>query len=137
MPFPLTVAGRAVTSPPMLASLVLDDAKAGGGTLVAGQPPSRWLMDLVRAGALEERLAAELANARLSSMIGAALEGHDVGVLLHPDPMVPGHSVEDALLRSWATVAPLADATVRGPLLERLRNAGITDVEVRVIGQHG
>lgn len=160
MPFPLTLAGRTISTPPQLASFVISDAQAGGGTVVPGQVPSRWVMDLVRAGQLEEplavglaaallrteqpgaltegaRLAGQLKHPRLADMLAAAVSSHDVGLLLHPDPVVAGASVEDALLRAWANVADLARPDVRGSMLERLRNAGLTDVEVRVLGAHG
>lgn len=160
MPFPLSVAGRSFASGPGLAIAVVEDARAGGGTVVPGAAPSRWVMDLVRSGQLEAdiavalsaalvrtpqpaaiaegaRLAAGLREPRLAQLLQAAIAGHDVGLLLHADPLVAGQSVEDGLLRAWAAVAALDAAEARTELLQHLRNAGLSGVETMVLATHG
>lgn len=160
MPFPLVVGARTYATAPAFAAAVTDDARAGGGTVVPGRLPSRWVVELVRAGSLEAdvavglaaallrsrdaaavcegaRLAAQLRDPKLGEMLPVALTGHDTGMLLHADPVMPGQSVEDALLRAWAQVADLSDATNRGALLGRLRHAGLSEVEAHVLATHG
>ena len=68
-------------------------------------------------------------------MLPLALEGHDMGLLLVPDPLDPDHTVEDTLLRSWAALADLD--THCGPLLTHLRQAGLTRLELEVLCHHG
>lgn len=135
------------------------DARARGDTIVPGEPPHVWAARLVTGGKVEPdvagalvalalasrdpaavseaaRLATRIAPEALSSLFPAAIDAQDTGVLLHADPFIPHHSVEDALLRAWAAVAP-DDPAVRTPLLERLRNAGLSDVEVSLLARHG
>lgn len=160
MPFPLRVAGRRITTGQDLFQLVVADARARGATVVAGRAPHQWVGDLVAAGALEAevaaalvavmlngtdagvvaegaRLAARVEHPMVKGLFPAAVDAQDVGLLLHADPFVPNSSVEDALLRAWATVAPTDDEAVRKPLIERLRNAGLSDVETAVLVRHG
>lgn len=160
MPFPLTIARRRIADPRSLATLVVGDAEAGGGQVVPGQLPSAWVYALVRAGQLEAPLAVALAaallrsgrpgavaaGARLSALLQDpelhqlfvhALDGLDIGVLLTADPCSQGTSVEDALLRAWVAVAPLRDDAVRADLLDRLRRAGLHDLELSVLCSHG
>ena len=160
MPFPIRVGDRSFATAPQLASAVTADAKSGGGTVVPGRAPSRWLIDLVRADALERdvavglaaalirsreaaivcegaRLAALLADPKLAELLPVALAGHDTGLLLHADPAMPGQSVEDALLRAWAVLAPVEAPAVRGELLDKLRHAGLTEVEAHVLAVFG
>lgn len=160
MPFPIRVGNRTYANAPSFAAAVTTDAKSGGGTVVSGRLPSHWVVDLVRAGALEAdiavglaaalirardaasvcegaRLAALLGDRKLAELLPVALAGHDTGLLLHADPVMPGQSVEDALLRAWAVVAPNEDAATRGDLLDKLRHAGLTDVEAHVLAVFG
>lgn len=160
MPFPLRVAGRRIATGQDLFQLVVADAKAGGGTVVSGRPPHQWVGDLIAAGSLDgdvaaalvavmlngtdagvitegARLAARVEHAMIRGMFPAAVDAQDVGLLLHADPFVANASVEDALLRAWAAVAPTAQDAIRKPLLERLRNAGLPDVETAVLVRHG
>ena len=160
MTFPVTVGDRVFPHAPALLAGVLVDARAGGGTIFFEQPPSRWLLPLVDAGRLARetavalaaallrgadpagvcegaRLAAPLNDARLLPLIRFAVEGHDIGLLLATDPLCPGQSVEDALLRAWAELAGWDDPAHRGTLLERLRNAGLAEAELGVLARCG
>jgi hypothetical protein len=160
MPFPLRFADRVLDGPPALAATAIEDAKNGGGTVVPGVPTSQWVIDLVARGALEReiavslaammlggsqggavaegaRLAARLRHPQLDALVGTAVMGQDIGVMLEPDPARPGRSTEDALLAAWAEIAPLDDANVRAALLERLRNAGLNDLELQVLAVWG
>ncbi len=161
MSFPLEIGGRVLVDPPALAAAVTADAEAGGGTVVPGDPPAVWLMQLVSAGALSPELAVGLSAALLQSLIPAAiaegarlavatgdprlaeitrlaLAAKDVGLLFHPDPGAPtGGSVEDALLGAAVALSDLSDGSVRAELLERLRHAGLRDLELTVLATHG
>lgn len=160
MSFPLTLAGRTFDTGPDLARTVMDDAIAGGGTVVDGQRPAAWLAEAVRAGELPRalavglsaalvqagrtagiveaaELAAELGLTELAALLPAALDGLDVGLLLTPDPREPDRSVEDALLAAWAAIATAEDATSRDALLGRLRHAGLRGLELRVLARTG
>jgi hypothetical protein len=156
MPFPLRIGLQTFSSAPAFAHAVIQDCRAGGSTVVPGLEPSQWVPDLVRTGALEAELAVALGAAlmraknaaaitegariamalddrRLGAMLPNAVAGHDIGLLLHGDPLRPGQSVEDALLRAWAAVGPLEDAATRAEVLERLRNASLTEAEIQVV----
>ncbi len=160
MPFPLTVGGRTVASPPELAALAQTDADGPGGTVVPGQRPCDWIPDLVASGALElglarglgaallqnanaitvaegARIARALTPSPLDQLVLMALDVHDVVLLLQNDPARPEFSVEDTLLRSAVEVAPLDDDTTRGKILTRLRHAGLPGLELRVLLDHG
>lgn len=160
MSFPLTLAGRTFDSGPDLARAVMDDAIAGGGTVVDGHRPAAWLARAVREGELPRALAvglsaalvqsgrtagivevatlaADLGLTELASLLPAALDGLDVGVLLTPDPRQPDRSVEDALLDAWAAIATAEDAASRDALLGRLRHAGLRGLELRVLARTG
>jgi hypothetical protein len=82
------------------------------------------------------RLGARLPPELLRSLFPSAIDAQDTGVLLHPDPFLPARSVEDALLAAWAATVP-DDITVRGHLLERLRNAGLPALEVSLLARFG
>lgn len=160
MPFPLRIGDRVVASPPELASLALADAAGPGGTLVPGQRPARWVADLVATGALEAKLAIGLGAALiqhpnpvavaegarlavalhpspLGDMVVLALDAHDAGLLLQVDPAGDGASVEDSLLRSAVKVARLSEPFLRDRVLTRLRHAGLPDLELQVLAEHG
>jgi hypothetical protein len=160
MDFPLKIAGHIVANAPALASLVLDDARAGGGTVIPGQRPSAWLAAAVAEGLIARRLAIGLAAAllqlgdpaglveaaelgarlgaeELGPVLRAAVDALDVGVLLERAPGAPDASVEDALLRGWAALAPADDPAALRALLERLRNAGLRDLELRALAERG
>ncbi len=160
MPFPLTVGGRTVASPPDLAALAQADARGAGGTVVAGQRPWQWILGLVQGGALDEKLAVGLGAALLQNanpvtvaegariaealhpsplgrLVLLALDAHDSVLLLQNDPARPEFSVEDSLLRSAVVVAPLDQPTVRERLLTRLRHAGLPELEWIVLLAHG
>jgi hypothetical protein len=159
MPFPLRVGPHTFATAPELGAAAARDAREGGGSVVAGQAPSAWIVRAVAAGGLTAaeaialgaslvdstepggvaegaRLLAALRDPRCADLIEAALHG-DVGLMLASDPIVAGQSVEDALLRALAAVADLDDGTTRGRLLERLRNAAMGEIELRVLALHG
>ena len=160
MAFPLNVGDRTVADPPALATLVRDDCGAVSGTVVAGSRPNQWIPGLVAEGRLERRLAVGLAaalmqnpepgtvceGARLAVRLGErvlggvlirALTSHDTALLMQVDPGGHGESVEDTLLLLAPTLADLDDAAIRGALLERLRNAGLPALELRILCDHG
>jgi len=160
MPFPLSIGAHTVAGPPELAALAQGDADGPGGTVVEGQRPAQWVMGLVASGDLERRLAiglgaallqharpatvaegARLAEALhpspLSPLVVHALSAHDTLLLLQVDPARPDRSVEDTLLRSAVAVADLRDQGVRGQVLERLRHAGLPELEAEVLLEHG
>ncbi|MEQ1565649.1 MAG: hypothetical protein ABMA64_08430 [Myxococcota bacterium] len=160
MSFPLTVGDRVVADPPALAALVRSDCGAASGTVVPGARPAAWVMALVREGRFERRLAiglaaaliqnpeastigegarltAALADRVLGPLVVRGLDGHDTALLLEADPGGHGRSVEDSLLAAATAVCDLTDAAVRGPLLERLRNAGLRDLEIPTLLRHG
>lgn len=160
MSFPLTVGDHTVATPAALAQLVHADAVGHSGTVIGGQRPHQWVFGLVERGALERRLAIGLTaalihhatpetvceGARLAATLGerllalvvvSALDAHDVGLLLAADPANPQGSVEDALLRAAVQVSDLADPAVRRPLLERIRHAGLVDIEIPALFDHG
>jgi hypothetical protein len=156
MPFPLRIGVQTFHSAPLFAHAVINDCRAGGGTVVPGLEPSQWVPDLVRTGALEPdlaialgaallraknpaaisegaRIAMALGDRRLGEMLPNAVAGHDMGLLLHTDPLRPGQSVEDALLRAWASVGPLSEPETRAEVLDRMRNASLIDAEIEVL----
>lgn len=160
MSFPLTLAGTTFETAPALAEAVVRDAQMGGGTIVEGRRPSRWLAACVTDGELDRKLAvglcaaliraprpaaiaeaARLAEAlcmhEVAALLPAALDAHDVGVLLFADAALPGRSVEDALLRSWGTLLADDDEDGRVDLLRRLRHAGLRDIELAVLARVG
>jgi hypothetical protein len=160
MSFPLTIGDRVVPDPPSMAALVRSDSGAVSGTVVPGRRPADWVAELVRDGRFEKRLAVGLAaaliqnpeavtvaeGARLAQALGEpvlatllrrALDGHDPAVLFAADPGAPGSSVEDALLAAICALADATDPAVRGPLLERLRNAGLRDLEIPLLLRFG
>lgn len=160
MSFPLKVADRQIPDPPALAALVRSDCGAASGTVVPGKRPAEWIVDLVRAGAFEARLAVGLAAALvqnpdaaticegarlavaladrvLGPLIRRALDGHETVLLLQADPAAPGASVEDTLLAAAVALCDLADPEVRRPLLERLRHAGLRDLELPALLRFG
>ncbi|MFK7926831.1 MAG: hypothetical protein AB8H79_01490 [Myxococcota bacterium] len=154
MDFPRTIAGQHFESAPAFAVAVQADALAGGSTIVEGARPTQWLAASLRAGEVDRTFvialcaalmrnrapvavaeAAALAGAcelsELSEVLSAAASGLDVGVLLFPDPNVEDGSVEDALLTGWAAVEQ--DVERCEGLLDRLRYAGLRDVELRLL----
>jgi len=160
MPFPLTVGGRTVASPPELAALAQTDADGPGGTVVPGKRPCEWIPELVASGALElglarglgaallqnanpttvaegARIAQALTPSPLDQLVLMALDVHDAVLLLQNDPARPEFSVEDSLLRSAVEVAPLDDDATRAKLLMRLRHAGLPELELQVLLDHG
>lgn len=160
MPFPLTIGDLTAVDAPSLGQLVLADCRAGGGSVVAQQRPSRWVMDLVRDGTLDAslaiglsagllqsneagplaegaRLAQQLGDAKLGEMIGLLLDVLDVGILLTRDPLRGDRSVEDTLLIAWADLADAEDPEIRAALLTRLRNAGMGELETGVLVRRG
>jgi hypothetical protein len=160
MPFPLKVGDHDVPDPPALAALVRRDAGPVSGGVIAGKRPHQWLAELVATGALEHRLAVGLAAALLQHPVaetvceGArlavgladrvlgtvllrALEAHDTALLLRADPADPASSVEDVLLGAAAGLCDVSDEAVRGPLLERLRHAGLPRLEVPILAAWG
>lgn len=156
MPFPLRIGVQTFPNAPAFAQAVIEDCRSGGGSVVPGLEPSQWVPDLVRTGALEPdlavalgaallrarnpaavaegaRIAMALGDSRLGEMLPNAVAGHDMGLLLHADPLRPGQSVEDALLRAWAAVGPLQDPDARGEVLERMRNASLSEAEIDIV----
>lgn len=160
MSFPLSIGDRLVADPASLAALVRDDSGSESGAVVPGKRPCEWVADLVRDGRLERRLAVGLADAllrqpapstacegarlacaleepTLGSVLIDALKAHDTGLLLGVDPAGAGASVEDTLLRAAAELADLSDADIRREVLQRLRNAGLPDVEIPILLRYG
>ncbi len=160
MPFPITIGDLTAVDAPSLGQLALQDCRSGGGSVVPQQRPSRWIMDLVRQGALDgklaiglaagllqsneaaalaegARLAKDLGDAKLGEMIGLLLEVLDIGILLTRDPLRADRSVEDTLLIAWAELADSTDAETRAALLTRLRNAGMSELETGVLVRRG
>jgi hypothetical protein len=160
MSFPLVLPDRVVPDAPAMAALVRADAGVASGTVVPGKRPAEWVMDLVRAGSFDRRLAIGLAaaliqnpevatvreGARLAQALGdpvlgplvrRALDGHDTALLLQSDPGRPGASAEDTLLEAACPLCDLADPEVRRPLLERLRHAGLRSLEAAALLRFG
>lgn len=160
MDFPLTVAGRTYDTAPALAQAVLADAAAGGGTVVDGARPAAWLARAVRDQALERAfvvglcaalvrtgdpaglvegmdLAVDLELTELLPLLPAALDGLDMGILLHADPRSASGSVEDALLRGWAALVAPERTDGLDALLLRLRHAGLRGLELEVLARCG
>ncbi len=158
MPFPLTVGSVVVPDPGALAVLVREELAAP--RVVPGRRPAAWVAELAASGALETRLAVGLAaamvqnpdpgticeGARLAGALGhrilgpvlvKALAAHDASLLLQVDPAGDGASVEDTLLSVVPQLADLADPEVRGPLLAYLRHAGLPELEVPILAEHG
>jgi hypothetical protein len=158
VPFPLQLGGRTVATPAALGQIAQRDAAHGGA--VAGERVAGWASGLVRDGALTAReglgltaallrhpeaatvsegarLAVALADREAGALLLLALEGHDVGLLLAPDPGDLGRSVEDALIRSAAAVSELSDADARARLLDRARHAGLAVEEARILARWG
>ncbi len=159
MSFPLTVGGVTVDDPPALAALVQADCGAEP-VHVPGRRPSRWVVELVAAGALDRRLAVALAvalleapspaplaeGARLAAALAEPLLGplvmkalaeQDPLVLLQLDPGAPGSSVEDTLAAAVEGVADLTHPELRAAFLAVLRHSGQSEREVRVLARFG
>jgi hypothetical protein len=153
--FPIQLGALSVATPAQLGAVARDDARAGG-TVIPGKRVFEWAHSLVASGDLDRAGCAGLCaallrhgdaatiaeGARLAALLGArelgplilhALEGHDTGLLLEPDPIEPTRSVEDALLRSAASLVDLADPVVREAVLVRLRNSALRAEEARVL----
>lgn len=153
MTFPLTIGGQTVSDPPGLAALVRADT-AAGGIVLPGQRPRDWVPALVAKGLLPDQLAAGLVAAllqedspallvecahlaralhdtRLGPVLLAAVDAHDVGVLLVPGE--EGRSVEDLLLLAATELVDANDPSLRKPLLDHLRHAGLTAAELAVL----
>lgn len=160
MSFPLRIGDRLIPDPPSLARAVREDAGAGGGRVLPNQRPRDWVPELVAAKLIPGSLAVALVAALLQDpspatlvectylaraldgrdlgvLLAKAVEAHDVGVLLVAAPGEDGRSVEDMLLLAAANLADVSDMAVRGPLLERLRNAGLTSAELAVLSRGG
>ncbi len=158
MPFPLTIGTVAVSTPPELAALVRSDAHTPA--LIPGKRPCDWLVDLVEAGELERELVVELAaallqhpeamsvtegarvgailgEAKLAELMLRALDGHDLALLLAPDPADLDSSVEDTVLRAAGRIVSAEDDAIRELLLTRLRYAGLPDVELAILCRWG
>ncbi len=159
MSFPLAIGSHTLASPPELAELVGRDADVGG-LVVEGQRPSAWLVGLWQEGQLTRddvlalgagmlrqpvagliaegaRLAEALHPSPLGPLVVAAAGAHDPLVLLQVDPALPERSVEDTLLRASVLVGDHSDRAARRSLLQRLRHAGLPELEVEVLLPHG
>lgn len=155
--FPLRIHNRLLRDPPALAGAVRDDALSRDP---ATPRPREWVPALIASGDLPEDMAVALAaallqdsqpavlveSAHLARALGrrelgqvliAALDAHDVGVLLVAAPGEAQGSVEDVLLLAATELADLSDASVRSSLLERLRLAGLAEVELDVLSRAG
>lgn len=154
MSFPVTWKERSWADGPSLLNDVVQDARAG-------RAPSRWLAAMVEQGALPKdlavglvaallqrrdeagavteaaRLAGRLGHVELGELLLMSLDAFDTGFLLTADPLLPGQSVEDALLRAAGVVVDLSDDTARARLLPRLRNAGLSGLECTALVRHG
>ena len=156
---PPRLADQKISNARELGALFVADARAGGNTVFGGEAPHVWAGRLVQKGAIDldvaaalvalilgsgdpatvaeaARLGAKLPPSLLQSLFPAAIDAQDTGVLLHPDPFLPSRSVEDALLAAWADTAP-ESLGVRALLLDRLRNAGLPDLEVALLARRG
>ena len=160
MAFPLTIADRTVESGPQLLELIIEDTRAGGGTVVIAEQAPEWVHRLQEQGALSAEemrgLAAALiqrglpetvaVGARLATILGGqdlgplllhALAGHDVGLLLALDPLNQERSIEDTLLRTSAKVVDASNPALREQLLGGLRNGSLPEVEVDILLRFG
>jgi hypothetical protein len=160
MPFPFQFAGHTFHSAPEFAKAVVADIDAGGGKLVPDRRPSQWVIDIAKMGDKPKTLVVALAAALLQSdrpdavaeaarmvtqlgsrelwdLLPLALDGHDVGLLLHADRFYPDQSVEDALLAALVIVGNLAASDVRKSVMERLRRAGLPGEELAILLQYG
>jgi hypothetical protein len=156
--FPLRIGDHRFATPPSLAQAVREDAAAGGGRVVPGQKPRDWVLGLVTAKLLPKELAVALVAAllqdptastltecchlaralssvELGAVLMSAAESHDVGVLLVAAPGEQDRSVEDVLLLAAADLIDAADASLRVPLLEQLRYAGLSQAELKVLAR--
>jgi hypothetical protein len=159
MDFPLHVGAVSIGSLAELGACAAADARTGG-SIVPGRRVSEWVTAWVAEGLLDSatavglaaalirhpdgaaiaegaRLARALADPRLGALVLHALDGHDTGVLLAPDPADRAQSVEDALLRAVAGIADLADPVVRERVLTRMRNAALRAEEAAVVARWG
>jgi len=160
MSFPLTIAEQTFEDAPSLAEAVVADAEAGGGTVTADTRPAEWLTTLLQSDAMERsvlvglaawllrnpnhtavaegvELATSLTLTELGPVLDAALDAHDVSLLLMPDPRQPNRSVEDAMLTALARTSQLAEPEIRVRILARLRYAGLSAEELGVLATHG
>ncbi len=159
MSFPLQIGAYVVPGPRELGALARQDA-GPGGTVLPGRRVWQWVLELIATGVLDIRTAAGLTAALLRNPEGAtvaeaarivgalrdpklavlvldALDAHDTGLLLGPDPADAERSVEDALLRAAAVAGDLADPELRASLLGKLRNAALRVEEAKVLARWG
>lgn len=159
MPFPCTIESETFAEPKALMARVQRDLTEGGGTLVADQRPSEWLMKAPEPALDREELialaaalvvdpspaavaeGAHLARAlhepRLGALLMGALAGLDLGVLLAPDANGSPVAVEDLVMETVVVIADLTEDDVRHVLLTALRTAGRTDLELRTLIAYG
>lgn len=126
--------------------------------MVDGSRPAEWLGASLSAGEVERSfvvaLCAALVRGRkpaavseaaamalqcelheLAPVFAAAVGGLELGLLLHADPRSAESSIEDSLLISWAAVERESERAES--LLDRLRHAGLRDVELRLLMRLG
>lgn len=155
MPFPLPLEDSTCASARDLAAVLASDARSS-----AAPRPWERVLAWVASGRLARveavgltaaflqqadaallcegaRMAARLGEPRLGALALDAVDGHDPAVLLGADPLDPSRSAEDALLAAAAVAIDPTDAALRGRLLERLRHAGLPEIEAPLLLAHG
>ena len=154
MPFPLTIADTALATPADLMRRVLESFSEEGHTnasewLIALHPNHLDTSELTAlTAALATRpeanalctaahLTLHLNDARLGALLLQACLGIDLGTLLTPASTTGDASIEDVLLQAIVQTAQLDDAALRTRLLERLRGAGHSQLEVEILADHG
>ena len=83
------------------------------------------------------RLTQHLRDERLGALLLQACLGVDLGTLLTPATPNSDTSIEDVLLNAIVETAPLHTLEIRARLLERLRGAGHSQLEIDILSNHG
>jgi len=154
MPFPLTIDDTTLATPTDLMRRVLElltaDKQADASKwLTALHPEHLDTQDLTAlTAALATRpepsalctaahLTLHLKDDRLGALLLQACLGVDLGTLLTPASATSDASIEDVLLKAVVATAPLDTLDLRTRLLERLRGAGHSQLEVEILANHG
>jgi len=160
VPFPIQHDSLNFESAPALLEGVEADAAVGGGSLLDQTPPHSWVDTLVQAGALTAaeavglaaaliqrgtapaacegaRIALDLNETSLGTLLLHALDGLDVGELLMIDPVDKSQSTEDTLLLCAERIVDTTDVNLRHALLGHLRRAGLVELELAILAKRG